>query len=238
MLRFQKKEQFIRFSLLFMILFYGCHREELVVNSESSKLPVADLKIDFAFDKKIGISWNDADYSGDYYIFMKAENDTFPKVPNFNTSENYFDAEVDSYSTTYFFTVKKKFNQEFGESSNVVSAKAENIYRPLPPYQLRFVTNLITDSTYQVVINWDNQAFDLKRSEIYKSDVNDFQKDSSTFYSFGEAFSFTDTTYLSDSASVYYSILLEDDGGLKSDPTYPLEVWLTDYYNKPQTSKD
>ncbi len=227
MLQFRRKAILLVFSFSLLLFFLSCERKELIVDSDSSKLPVSDLKIDYAYDKQIGLSWNDADYDGFYYLYKVEDEDSLVKN-NFLkvTRDRFVDIEVGDYDTKYFFAVAKFLDGDFGEFSNIVSTNAENIYRPNAPSIFKSVSNNF-DSLF-IYIDWTFREIDIAFSKIYRNETGNFEYTENELIGKINGYTFFDVDDFVIGKNYYYSIILFDDGGLEGSPSIPFSNFCID----------
>ena len=228
MLLFHLKGKLFLFSLIVLLIFSGCKRDELILNEDSSRLPVSDLKVDYAFDMKIGLSWGDADYNGYYYIFIAKNSPEIDSMKFFTwSSERYADINVENYETEYFFAVSKSMDNNSSIFSNIVSAKAINIYNPGSPIFLNS-TSINSDSA-QINLGWTNRDNDISYAEIYRNETGIFNYSANELVGkTNSPLAFEDLYNLKVNTTYFYSIILYDFGGLKSEPSIPFSNLIMD----------
>lgn len=228
MLQFLLKGKFILFNLAVLLMFSSCKRDELIVDQDASRLPVSDLKVDYAFDMQIGLSWGDADYDGTYYVYMAKNTSDIDSMKFFTwSSEKFVDITVSSYDTEYFFTVSKSMENTNSIFSNIVSAKPVNIYKPGSPIFLN--SQSLNSDSMEIVLSWENRDSDISFAEIYrnKSGVFNYETDLLAVKDRYPS-TFNDTMNLIENTTYYYSIILYDFGGLKSQPSIPFSNFIMD----------
>jgi len=228
MLKFLLKGKFILFNLVVLLLFSNCKRDELIVDHDTSRLPVSDLKVDYAFDMQIGLSWGDADYDGTYYVYMAKNTTEIDSMKFFTWSTDRFvDIKVSSYDTEYFFTVSKSMENTNSIFSNIVSAKPVNIYKPGSPIFLN--SQSYNSDSMEIVLSWENRDSDISFAEIYRNQSGTLNYETDLL-AIKDRYpsAFRDTINLKENTTYYYSIILYDFGGLKSQPSFLFSNFLMD----------
>lgn len=205
-----------------LIFTAGCNREAGTEPTDDllPPSPPSGLFAYYASDGAVGIEWAanpEPDISG-YYIYRAENGSKFILLDS--TSNLYFiDAPLD-YETEYSY--KLSAFDHSGKSStlsNGISVIPRNRYTPHPPRSL-VISALNRSDTYSIELSWEpGNEYDISGYKIYRSDIEDFTADSSTYYDFSPDYFYEDSGELELLTTYYYQVTRLDLGGLESEPS-------------------
>lgn len=233
MLSFLKREMFSQYRFIILIValfFFSCHRDEITQNPEDDLPPEtpSGLSVFAARDGKIGIEWEVIrEFQGNSYNIYRSINSDQHFSLLGSTSGSYFVDDSLDYDSVYYYRITA-FNKSGKESSmsSIVSAKPVNIYPPLSPMYLDINARNWSDSQY-IRLRWDavNEG-DIAGYKIYRSEIENFEPDSTTLHAFSVLNLYDDKTDLAFYKTYYYRIQTVDKGNLTSGFSDPIYDWL------------
>lgn len=212
--------------LIFIVLIYGCKREDLTEPVDDGLPPAAPINflLYAAFDGQIGLSWQ-ANYEPDIdgYLIYRSINDTNHFIFLANTSNTYYIDQNLEYDSVYYYKISAiDKSQRESKFSNIVSAQPKNIYRPLRPQLVQINARNIENQQY-ILINWsppiDN---DIDYYEIYRDTIENVETSSNKLIDTTQKNYYIDRKNLRLLQKYFYSIVAVDKGGLKSNSTEPV----------------
>ena len=213
----------VLFSILLIITFSGCDR---IVNTNQSGSGIppavpAGLRIAYATDGEVALVWqsnSEADLQG-YNIYRSTDSTNFLLAGS--TGDNYYYDDSLQYNKTYYYriTATDIWNDE-SLPTKIVSAKPINRYAPTAPDGLSINARNYQDSI-SVFLSWNsNYESDIAGFNIYRSEDQNFNADSTTLIGFSSDINYTDTLNLSLYQEYYYKIKAVDKGGLISGASF------------------
>ncbi|MCF8412249.1 MAG: hypothetical protein K9G44_02450 [Melioribacteraceae bacterium] len=209
--------------LFLAMLITSCKRDEInpMIDDGIPPSVPSGFQVYYSSDGQIGIEWfrnNEPDVML-YEIFIGEDNEQNLILTDSTTNIFFVFSDLD-YETEYFFKIRAvdQSGMKSGFSS-VISSTPGNRFRPYAPYEINVNARNWFDSL-SIYLVWPKPIDgDISHYEIYRSELKDFQNDSTNLIAITGTNQFTDKMNLRQLAEYYYKIITVDRGNLKSTPS-------------------
>lgn len=185
-------------------------------------LPPVNLTVFDARDGSVLLIWS-ANREGDLagyrvYRTVELQPDSFKMVNE--TNETVFVDDGLEYDTTYLYGVTAfDLSGNESERSNVVSARAINVFAPREPGNFRVQAHNRDDGLF-ISLQWEaNTEGDLKDYHVYRSPEPNFTPGVQSLLDSTSSNGYRDTAGVEVGKMLYYRITASDKGNLESAPT-------------------